>query len=202
MLVGQNRLCLIKIIVGGYYLKIDDIKKPEDVLRFMNENIDYGWIDIDGNIHRREMKDFRTRYRVSSTEESLQHGVGTCIEQVFLMHTCFDRLNLTNKMYCCRIYEPDDFGNLEEEEHMHCFLLYEYQGKIYHIEHPNFYRIGIFEYDNEEEAIETIEKYYMELRGGKASPTTEFYAVEPGLSFGQFNRYINSLDRQSYLQKG
>jgi hypothetical protein len=175
-------------------LKIETIKTPEDVLRFMDEKVEYGWIDGSGKVHR-DMKGFRTEYRIAPTEECLRFGVGTCIEQVILMHTLFDKLKIPNRMYCCRVYEPDDFGNPEEEEHMHCFLLYDCDGKVFHIEHPNFYRIGIFEYESESAAVQAIEQYYIELRGGRQSPTAEFYAAVPGLSFRQFNAYINSLDR-------
>ena len=175
-------------------MKLEEIRTQEDVLRFMNENIQYGWIDASGKVHRNDMKNFRSAYRVAPLEQCLCSGVGTCIEQVFLMHTIFCGLEIPNRMYCCRVYEPDDFGNLEEEEHMHCFLLYSFNGKVYHIEHPNIYRIGIFEYENEKAAIDAIERYYTDLRGGKQSPTTEFQEVEPGLTFRQFNSYINSLD--------
>jgi len=175
-------------------LKIEEIRTPEDVLNFMNANIEYGWIDASENVHQKEMKNFRAKYHIAPLEQCLQYGVGTCIEQVYLMHTIFFKMNIPNKMYCCRVYEPDDFGDLEEEEHMHCFLLYYYKGKVYHIEHPHTSRIGIFEYENEKVAIDAIEQYYIELRGGKQSPTTEFYCAETGLSFQQFNSYINSLD--------
>lgn len=96
-----------------------------------------------------------------------------------------------NKMYCCRIFEPDDYGNLEEEEHMHCFVLYYENNKVYHMEHPNVEKKGIYEYDFEEEAIKTIIDYYIELRGGKDSPTKEFWKVPVGISFKEFNQYIN-----------
>lgn len=181
--------------MGGFHLKIEEIKTPEDVLSLMNEKVEYGWIDGSGKVHR-DMKGFRADYRIAPTEECLRCGVGTCIEQVMLMHTLFDQLEIPNRMYCCRVYEPDDFGDPEEEEHMHCFLLYDSDGKVFHIEHPNFYRIGIFEYESEAAAVQAIERYYIELRGGKQSPTTEFYTAEPGLSFRQFNAYINSLDRR------
>ena len=48
---------------------------------------------------------------------------------------------------------------------------------------------------SEAAAVQAIEQYYIELRGGRQSPTAEFFAAEPGLSFRQFNAYINSLDR-------
>ena len=33
------------------------------------------------------------------------------------------------------------------------------------------------------------------MSGGYARPVTEFYEVEPNLSFKQFNSYINGLDK-------
>ena len=172
-------------------MELNDIKTPNDVYQFMCDNIEYGWIDINGNKHLKTMKEFRKLYRTMSIDEILKYKIGTCIDQVALMHYLLNRINVENKMYCCRIYEPDDFGNLEEEEHMHCFVLYCENGKVYHIEHPNFDNKGIFEYDSEKEAIDTIVNYYIKLRGGKDSPTKEFYEVPIGISFKEFNKYIN-----------
>lgn len=180
-------------------MKIEEIKNPEDILTFMNESIEYGWLDFNGEKHVKTMKDFRRIYRTISIDETLKNGLGCCIEQVNLMHYLFDKIGIENKMFCCRIFEPDEYDNLEEEEHMHCFLLYYLDGKVYHIEHPNFYRIGIFEYANEEDAISSIVKYYIELRGGKESPTKEFFEVPVGISFKEFNKYINNLSTQEIL---
>ena len=173
---------------------VDNIKTPEDILKFLNKNIDYGWVDIDGNKHIKEMKNFRKLYRTMSIEDTLKNGVGTCIEQVYLMKYLLDKLNIKNKMFCTRIYEPNDFNNLDEEEHMHCFILYYLNDRVYQIEHPNYYRIGIYEFNNEKEAIDKINEYYINLSGKIARPVTRFYKVEPGLSFKEFNNYINNLD--------
>ena len=62
------------------------------------------------------------------------------------------------------------------------------------MEHPNFERKGIFEYNSEKEAINSIVNYYKELRGGKESPTKEFFEVEPKITFKEFNKYINHLN--------
>ena len=97
-----------------------------------------------------------------------------------------------SSMFCCRIFEPDNYGELEEDEHMHCFVLFYKDGKVYHIEHPNNEKKGIYEYDYENNAINAIVNYYVELRGGKESPTTQFYGVPQGLSFQKFNAFINS----------
>lgn len=174
-------------------MKIEEIKNANDILQFMGENIEFGWMDCNGEKHIKTMKDFRKLYRTISIEDTIKHGVGTCIEQVYLMHYLFDKINIKNKMYCCRINKLNENGNLEVDEYMHNFLLYYENGKVYHIEHPNFLRTGIYEYDSEEEAINAIVEYYINQKGGKEKSTKEFFEVKPGLSFGEFNDYINSI---------
>lgn len=177
-------------------MKIENIKTPENILEFMKSNIKYGWLDINNEEHIGNMKDFRRLYRTSSLEEILEHKIGTCIEQVYLMKTLLDSINISNKMFCTRIYEGEDFNDLNADEHMHCFVLYYMNDKVYQIEHPNWERIGIYEFESEESAIDTINKYYIEKAGGHARPITQFYEVEPNISFKQFNNYINSLDNK------
>ena len=177
-------------------MKIDEIKTPEDILEFMKSNIKYGWIDINNEEHIGNMKNFRRLYRTSTIEETLKHGLGTCIEQVNLMHTLLDKIRIPNKMFCTRIYEGEDFNNLEEEEHMHCFILYYLNNKVYQIEHPNWEKIGIYEFNSEEEAIKEINDYYVKMAKGKSRPVTEYFEVKPNLSFKEFNCYINSLDKE------
>lgn len=48
-------------------------------------------------------------------------------------------------------------------------------------------------YFNIRETVSSIVNYYINLRGGKESPTKEFFEVRPGLSFKEFNNYINNL---------
>ena len=173
--------------------EISQIKNAKDVYDFMDKNIQYGWIDTYGKEHLNTMKEFRKIYRTMSIKETLENKIGTCIEQVNLMHYLLNKIDVKNKMFCCRIFEPDDYNNLEEDEHMHCFVLYYENEKVYHIEHPNFEKKGIYEYSSEDEAISTIENYYKKLRGGKASPTKEFFEVPVGISFKDFNKYINHI---------
>ena len=180
-------------------MKIENIKTPEDILEYMKENIKYGWLDINGEEHIGNMKNFRRLYRTSTMEEILTHKMGTCIEQVYLMHDLLNRINIPNKMFCTRIYESEDFNDLDADEHMHCFVLYYINNKVYQLEHPNWERIGIYEFDNEDSAMESINEYYINMSGGYARPVTEYYEVQPNLTFKQFNNYINSLDNNKKL---
>lgn len=175
-------------------MDIDKIKTPEDILEFMKANIKYGWLDINNEEHIGNMKGFRKLYRTSSIEEILSHGIGTCIEQVYLMHILLDKINVPNKMFCTRIYEGEDFNDLDSDEHMHCFVLYEQDGSIFQLEHPNWERVGIHQYPSEEGAIDTINSYYVKMSGGKSRPVIQFFEVNPNLSFKEFNCYVNSLD--------
>lgn len=84
---------------------------------------------------------------------------------------------------------------------MHCFVLFYRNDKVYHLEHPNFEKKGIYEYNSEKEAMKAIVNYYIELRGGKESPTTQFYEVPAGVSFREFNAFINNQEKDSLNDK-
>lgn len=43
-------------------MTIDEIKTPEDIYEWIEENIRYGWLDVDDNEHIDEMKGFRKQY--------------------------------------------------------------------------------------------------------------------------------------------
>ena len=65
---------------------LPELQTVEDIYRWIDENIAYGWQDKDGGTHTSEMKDFRRLYRTMSVTETLRQKIGTCIEQVALMH--------------------------------------------------------------------------------------------------------------------
>ena len=171
---------------------IENIKTPADILDFMDE-IDYGYVDVNGEKHIQSLKGIRTLYRTLSIDNILKYRIGTCIEQVFLMHYLLDSLGIKNKMFCTRVYESGEVDS-EKEEHMHCFILYYDDEGVHQIEHPNWERKGIYHFKDEQEAIEKINKIYVEMAAGEARPVTEFFTVDEGLSFKDFNDYVNSLD--------
>lgn len=168
------------------------IKTPDDILKFM-DNIHYGYIGSNGKIYDNTLKDVRKYYKTLSINEVLEKKIGTCIEQVYLMHYLLDKLNIKNKMFCTRIYKTDNIDENKKED-MHCFILYYDEKGVHQIEHPHGDRKGIYHFKNEEIAIEEINKIYIELFEEKERVTTEFFDVQPGLTYKEFNYYINSLD--------
>lgn len=173
-----------------------NIKTPSDILNYM-DNIEYGYIDLNGEKHINSLKGFRKNYRTLSIEQILEYKIGTCIEQVLLMHELLNTLNIKNKMFCTRIYECGEIND-DQEKHLHCFILYYNETGVHQIEHPNGERKGIYDFTDENNAIEEINKIYIEMSGGVSRPVTEYFDVKPGLSFKEFNDYINSLDIKKY----
>lgn len=172
-----------------------NIKTPSDILNYM-DNIEYGYIGLNGEKHI-SLKGFRKNYRTLSIEQILEYKIGTCIEQVLLMHELLNNLNIKNKMFCTRVYESGKIND-DQEEHLHCFILYYNETGVHQIEHPNGERKGIYDFTDENNAIEEINKIYIEMSGGVSRPVTEYFDVKPGLSFKEFNDYINSLDIKKY----
>ena len=44
-------------------MELSEIKSPEDVYQFIDDNIEYGWLDINGEQHLNTMKEFRRIYQ-------------------------------------------------------------------------------------------------------------------------------------------
>lgn len=189
-------------------MNIKNIKTPDDILKFMESNIKYGWEGIDGIIRINTLDNFRIYYKTISLEETLKNGVGTCIEQVYLMHILMNGIGIKSKMYCTRMYEDENFNDLNAPTRMHCFLLYFYYDKVFQIEHPNSERKGIYKYLSEEDAITKITDIYEDMMRqeyqkknlpepdcGFRRITTCFDEVPVGVSYKDFNLYINSLDK-------
>lgn len=171
--------------INDYYL----LKNQYELMDFMNSNITYGWIDNSNGMHFNSLMGFRKDYRTSSIQEILNSGLGTCIEQAKLEKDFFDRIGLKNKLYCHRGYETED--NFEQNVRMHCFIIFKYKNDWYHFEHSNRPKRGIHYYPNIEDAIKNI------TSGFEASDLrmlTEIPDIPDGLSFKEFNNYVNQFN--------
>ena len=184
-----------------------NIRNIDDIFKFMDE-IKYGWIDVEGNIHY-DMNGFRLNYRTMSIKKTLKYKVGTCIEQTILIKYLLDQLKIKNDVYCTRIYEDENFNDLNAKERMHCFVLFYLDNCVFQIEHPDPDRKGIHKFNSKKDAIDFLVKYYEKMtiddykeKGVlfKAEDikrtTTKFDYVPTELTYKEFNLYINSLDKE------
>lgn len=181
--------------VGEIKQNFDDINSPMELMDYMNINTIYGWIDNQGGRHVGNLKNFRENYKISSLDEVIETGLGTCIEQAQMIKSFFDRIGLENKIYCYRRYETEE--NLDKEVKMHCFVVFFHNGKWYHFEHSNSFDRGIHVYDTLEDALKEIT-----YRPDKEDirELTEIPDIPAGLSFKEFNEYVNSFNALSPLE--
>ena len=69
-----------------------------DIMNIMND-IKYGYLDINGNIHYVIDKDFESLYTLQSPGETLNNKVGVCWDQVELERYLFDKENIKFNTY-------------------------------------------------------------------------------------------------------
>lgn len=170
------------------------LNSDTDLMNFMNQNITYGWKDCNQGLHFNNLKGFRESYRISSINEMLETGLGTCIEQAKLIKYFFDKIGLENKIYCHRRYETEE--NADNEVRMHCFVLFKYNDYWYHFEHSNRPKRGIHKYESVESAIKDITSGFeiTDIR-----KLTEISEIPDGLTFKEFNEYVNQFDKDKRL---
>jgi len=178
-----------KIVALKDELYFENLKNDSELMDYMDTNIEYGWIDRAGKKHLNNLKGFRENYRISSIDEIIRTGLGTCIGQAKLIKFFFDKIGLENKLYCCRRYETEE--DFDKEVKMHCFVVFHYQNNWYHFEHADSKRKDVYKYDSLEDALSTIMAEYDE-KGIRE--LIEIPNIPEGLTFKQFNQYINAFE--------
>lgn len=181
-----------KIVALKDELHFKDLKNASQLMDYMNVNIEYGWVDKDLEKHFNNLKGFRENYRISSIDEIIRTGLGTCIEQAKLIKFFFDNIGLKNKLYCLRRYETEE--NFDLDVRMHCFVLFYFQDRWYHFEHANFNKRGIHEFDSIESAIKSEVDRHDE---NDIRELTEIPNIPDGLTYQQFNQYVNTFETSS-----
>lgn len=118
-------------------------------------NIDYGWVGIDGNIHKGDDFDsFYLDYILQSPEQVLDNNIGVCWDQVELERSLFEQYGIPYKTF---FIEYND----GEGKPSHTFLLYYDNGKCYWFEHSWYDFKGIHVYENEEESLLDIKDKFI-----------------------------------------
>lgn len=167
-------------------INIDRIKRPEELMDYMDVCMTYGWIDKFGTKHRDELKNFKALYKINTIGQIMDSNLGTCIEQAKFQKYVFDRLGLECKTYVDRRYEKADE---KKGIKMHCLTVYEKDGKWYYFEHCNNPSRGIKEYASLDDFLEDYKS-----KMGENRILTEIAYIPDGLSYVEFNQYVNKVD--------
>lgn len=159
-------------------MEFNEIKTPDQLLSFMNDSVEYGFVDKNGKKYNDYNSDnwLDTCY-VQTGEEVLKSRIGTCWDQVELERLWFEKNNYEIKtvFICFEVDYKNDYPT-------HTFLLYKKDTKWYWFENAFEKYRGIHEYNSFEEAIDYVISKYLE------------YAVNNGIAKKEDKKLISSYE--------
>ena len=143
-----------------------NIKNPNELLKYMEKNIKYGFIGKNGKIYddpkSEEWNDWYNECVVQDAEGIIRSGYGTCWDQVELERKWFSNNGYNFKT----IYIQFEVG-MDRMMPTHTFLIFESNNKWYWFEHSFEKNKGIHEFDSVSDVIEYVKDrqldYVMEI---------------------------------------
>ena len=141
---------------------MNDIKTPEELLNFMSNNIEYGFLGKNGHIYRYDDPDFDSDWYeqciLENKEDILKNKHGTCWDQVEFEREWF----LNNNYEIKTIYEMVNV-DYENNYPTHTFLAYKDKDNWYWFEHSDFNNRGIHKFDTFDNLISYQLNKYIEF---------------------------------------
>ena len=130
--------------------------------------IEYGYLDINENLHFGVDEDFDSLYKLQSPKETLNNKVGVCWDQVELERYLFEKENIEFKTYFIVYYSENICPT-------HTFLIYNIDNNYYWFEHSWEKYRGIRKYNSENNALKDIkEKFINDELNNKYDDTNLF----------------------------
>ena len=129
------------------------IKTPQELLEFMSE-IEYSWMDKQGNFHEDIIPEMYETYSLMSPEEVLKYKKGICVDQTEFEREWFSKNNNEHKVMVIQIERQDSKPG-------HQFLIYKENNKYNWFENAWYDERGIHEYNSYEELINDIKQKFI-----------------------------------------
>lgn len=177
-------------------MKYNEIKTPEDLLKFMEENINYGFVSKNNEIYKdpnsKKWNDnWYNECIVQDGNSLLQTRYGTCYDQVELERKWFSENNYKFKtiFLCFKIDKPNNLPT-------HTFLIYEKDNKYYWFEHAYSNYKGIHEFNSEEQLIDYVKNMFLEfaIKTNNVTLKDKKYIID-----FEYNKPKNNIDVKEYL---
>lgn len=126
---------------------LKSIKTPQELMQFLDNNIQYGVIDkngnklFDSNSERFQQTCFED-WILRSPEQIISNQVGHCYDQVEIERYWFKLNNYEFKTFWISAYQP----GIENSGFSHTYLVYKNGSKWHLFEHADYSNKGIFEF--------------------------------------------------------
>ena len=119
------------------------------------DKLNYGWMDINNELHINSIDNIQKLYRLSSIEEILKNKAGICFDQVELERYIF-------KDY----YETNSYA-LITRNMVHAFIMLEKDNQFIYFEHSSYKNKGIYYFNSKEDLLDYALKSFMDLHNIK-----------------------------------
>ena len=180
-------------------MDFNNIKSPEELLQYMEENIEYGYVDKEGNKYYNSDNDlFVKKCYVQTGKEVLKSKIGTCWDQVEL-----ERLWFKNNKYDYKTFFIKFDLDYINDYPTHTFLIYKKENKWFWFENAFIDNRGIYEFDSLDNAINTVKnkqfeyasKYYNASKNElNKIRSYEYEELTNGLDVNGFLKHVTSIN--------
>jgi len=173
---------------------MDNIKTPEELLNFMSNNINYGYLGRNGRVYHYDDCDFNdewyTEYLLETNDDILKNLYGNCWDQVEFERDWFIKHNYKIKT----IYEMVDL-DYDNIYPTHSFLIYQDNNDWCWFEHADFNNRGIHKFNNLEELLIYQYKKYLEFLKSFNIKENEIKKIK----MMEFNKPKDNISASEYL---
>jgi len=113
------------------------------------EKIQYGWIDINNEIHINTIKDLQKLYRLADIKEIIENKIGICFDQVEL-----------ERFYFQDRFQVQSYA-ITSTHMIHTFLALQSDNDYIYFEHSSAKSKGIYYFNNMNQLLEFAIEQYM-----------------------------------------
>ena len=165
------------------------MKEAQEIMKLMEE-INYGWVDKNGNSHIK-LEGFADNYCLQTPEELIKSKLGVCWDQVELERFYFKEKGINIKSYFIVYYDNKRFP-------CHTFISFEDNNKFYWFEHAWEKHKGIKEFNSGEELLNEVKKHFIEME--LKEDYDEDYLVI--YKYSKPNKKLGAIEFYNYCEKG
>ena len=175
----------------------NSIKTPKELLKFMSNNISYGYFGKNGKIYNFDDEDFNKKWKdeyiLESSEDVLKNKIGTCWDQVEFERDWFSKHNYEFKTIYHQV-----ILNYDNPYPTHTFLVYKENDKWYWFENAWDDQKGIHEFNTFDELLKfEYQKYLKKLK--EYSIKDEEIAKIKYFEYSKPNSHINVINYLKHI---
>lgn len=173
-----------------------EVKTPEQLMLYLDQNFEYGVIDNNGNKHCNSNSDefqlvCNTQWKLRPVDKILKDGVGHCYDQVEIEREWFFENGFDVKTFWISAYQKE----IENSGFSHTYLLYKDNGAWKLFEHSDSSNKGIYTFKSINSAVKWQAKNQVKFAESCIKPLKKYITC-----IKEFNKPPTNLNMQEYLQ--